>query len=240
MKKLFTILSLLFFASTLEAQECIPDNDLTEPGFYPDNLIPAVAGEAYEMVLQVRSISDTVVDFAGNQVRAMIDSIQLTGVLGLPAGFSYSCFTPNCTFLSTATRCAKLSGTPRTEDIGTYPLDFPIVIYARVGALRIPQPDTIRRFTLFVTDGTASIRERSNANQPEIYPNPAREEVYIQYQGLETSLNVFNAHGQVVFQNKINGDLRIDLSTWKPGIYFFEIPDAVNSTILRRKIIVTP
>lgn len=240
MKNLFAILSLLFFASGVWAQECVPDNTLTEPGFYPEDLMPAVAGEAYEMVLQVRSISDTVVQFAGNQVKALIDSIQLTGVLGLPAGFSYSCFTPNCTFLSSETRCAKLTGQPRTEDVGTYPLEFPIIIYARVGVLRIPQPDTIRTFTLYVTNGTASIRENSELPQTDIFPNPARNEVNVKFTGAEMPLKVYTLQGQKIYDRVLKGSARIDVSEWSSGVYLFELPDAASGTLIRKKVVIAP
>lgn len=180
MKQSVLFLLLLMFGLMGSAQICDPDTSLKTAGFYPPDLIPAEAGKPYEMVLQVRSITDTLVEFNGTRVRASIDSIQVVDVLGLPQGFTYSCYAPNCVFLGDETRCAVLTGNPETQDIGTYPLEFAIVIYARLGILRVPQPDTIRNFTLFITDSGMSTGSSLNLNSNiSIYPQPASSLLYV-------------------------------------------------------------
>ena len=73
------------------AQNCNPDVTITKPGVYPEQPDTAYINKTYDFVFQVLAIKDTTTMFNGQLVNADIDSVNIDNVLGLPAGFSYSC-----------------------------------------------------------------------------------------------------------------------------------------------------
>ena len=88
----------------------------------------------------------------------MIDSIVVNGIEGMPTGFYYSCSNKNCTFIPDSTGCATMEGTASKGDIGEYPLEIQIKIYAKIfGTVSTTQDDTIRQFTMFVEDLSSQV-----------------------------------------------------------------------------------
>lgn len=237
MKQYVATLFLLVALFSVQAQVCDPDTSLKEPGFYPQSLIPAEAGKPYEMVLQVRALSDTLVDFNGNTIRANIDSIQLTNVIGLPDGFSYSCLNPNCVFVSTETRCSVLKGNPNNDDVGVYPLEFAVVVYARLGILRVPQPDTIRNFTLYVTGGNMHVRP-TELSELKCFPNPAVKELMVDGNGREGVLFITDLSGRKMYEGEIaKSSLAVDVKNWSNGVYLLLFMGR-NGQMYREKVVI--
>lgn len=183
MKKIYLLAVIIFAALSVSAQ-CTPDNTITQPGYYPEDLDTAVVGQSYNMVLHFRIPNDTNINYNGFPVTATFDSIRLVSVLGLPSGFTYQCNVANCNFVPQQTFCAKVSGNPTAQQKGVYPVEMAVVAYAKIGFIPIQQPDTIRRFTLIVdtaggNGGTTGIIVPCNAYGVNVYPNPARSEVTV-------------------------------------------------------------
>jgi len=237
MKQYVATLFLFIGLCSVQAQVCEPDTSLKEPGFYPQSLIPAEAEKPYEMVLQVRALSDTLVDFNGTPIRATIDSIQLTNVIGLPEGFTYSCLSPNCVFVSTETRCSVLKGNPTNDDVGVYPLQFAVVVYARLGILRVPQPDTIRNFTLFVTGGNMSVQP-SESSGLKCYPKPAAKELIVDGNSQEGSLFITDLSGRKMYEGAMaKSSVAVDVKDWKSGVYLLLFMGR-NGQMYREKVVI--
>jgi hypothetical protein len=184
MKKIYT--AILFMIAALGANaQCTPDNSLTQPGYYPEELDTAQIGQNYGMVLQLRIPKDTNAVFGGQNIKADIDSIKLVNVVGLPSGFTYQCNVSSCTFTPSQTYCAIINGTPTQSQTGNYPLQLAVVAYAHGTFLGTPinfppQPDTIDRFTLVVgAGGPTKLIEITNAYAVKVYPNPASKEATI-------------------------------------------------------------
>jgi hypothetical protein len=241
MKKLFTTLSIILISFTTFSQVCTPDNSITQPGYYPQTLDPAPILKPYEEVIQIRVISDTTVDFNGNMVYAVIDSVKVIKVLGLPSSLTYSCYHPRCVFVSSETRCAKLFGTPQIGEEGTYPIDMVVTVYAKIpsfGNFIVTETDTISNFSLEVyDDGTSVLKYNKHiSSKVQVYPNPVKNELTINStETAFTEIKIRSFDGKVVFQSLFQE--KTDLSALPPGLYFIEL-SGMNGEIYNQKIMI--
>ena len=240
MKHLITILGFLLFITNLNAQNCTPDTAITIPGIYADDLDTAIVDQSYEATIHVLALSDTNVVFSGSEITAIIDSVRLDTVLGLPSGFTYACEPPSCTFTSDAVGCLKLSGNPSLEDRGAYPLNIQTTAFARWGALRLPVRDSIQDYSLVVADANGSVSvERVNTASYQLYPNPNSTGVFM----LNTPKNikrysVYASNGQLIIaDDQANSQqIKIDLSSCLSGVYtaVFEVENQVVTARLNK------
>ncbi len=103
---------------------CTPDPSLSDPGFYPENMPPAIAGESYEHVTQILFRQDTLAfDF---------DSFTIDNVSGLPANFTSQCDNPDCWYPGGGNGCIKFSGLPQQSQIGTYNVNLTVTGYYEI------------------------------------------------------------------------------------------------------------
>lgn len=99
----------------------------------------------------------------------------------------------------------------------------------------IPSDFGVRNATVLQNQGTANnnvlcMTSYGEAISPAtgmtIFPNPARERVYLSSQNIEpTEVKIFNSTGQVVFTfypDNVNGVSSVDVSDLSPGIYQVE------------------
>lgn len=88
--------------------QCVIDNSITTPGYYPDTLDECIVNTNYDQTVQIAVAKDTVV----SGITANITKATLTSIDGLPAGISYTCNPSSCDFPGNSTSCVLLSGTP--------------------------------------------------------------------------------------------------------------------------------
>ncbi len=169
-------LAAVFTVEPLWSQDCTPAV-LSEPGIMPESLPFAQKDQAYSETISVLLFADTMVEANGQTVKAVIDSMVLIDVIGLPTGVNYRCKDGNKRFLPLTPSCISVYGTPTVE--GTFPLDIPVMSYAKVfGFVPINQGDTIRNYVLNVSGEGASL-ERINLNSLNLFPNPAQNRLSV-------------------------------------------------------------
>ena len=169
---LLSIICLLIFGNA-NAQVCTPDTAIKQTGFYPAVLDTAEIDVAFQQILQIRVLKDTTIIIFGTQQKAYIDSIILTNIIGLPAGFTYQCYNATCRYVPDTTGCAVLNGKAKASDAGVYPLKLAVNIYGRLASgFKAVQPDTIRSLTLVVRGASATVID-FDATPFKIYPNPS-------------------------------------------------------------------
>lgn len=216
----------IFSAFAAQAQICTTDTTLKSPGYKPDSLPAAQVGVAYAQSITVRPIRDTTTVIAGNTYNVTIDSVRVKNVIGMPAGFTYQCLNPYCTFISNENSCVLLSGT--TNQAGVYPIKIAVVGYARIsGSIKVQQPDTITRFSIVVT-GTSGVAILDNPNILQIFPNPTTD--IIQVTGLRGEVPEFSdMKGQRITLYRVgdsgageNRLLSFDVSNLASGIYLLK------------------
>lgn len=234
MKKL--ILPLMFFAGiyTADAQtNCTPDNTITETGMYPRNLPDAKAGLAYSEVIQFKFPKDTLNPFTGERIN--IDSVHITKVEGMPAGFAYKCNKNNrCSYMGGENGCVVITGNPTASMIKHYTVKVSANAYVKFGATSVPVAfsDTVS-LNVIGASGFYSAK-KSAVNVFEVkqnQPNPFSRSTIIEYYSPNTqpaNFKVFDILGHVVYSKELNavaGENKItfDRNGLKNGIYFYSV-----------------
>ena len=149
---------------------CYPDNSLNTPGFYPPinsfeliTVAPADTftvfpyihqGEYYSETLNFLNWTDTIINYNGIQIPAIIDSLVIVSVSGIPSGLNFTCNPPSCSFTGASPGCINISGI--TNDIsGNYPILIDVEIYgtATVFGITVPSVEqaTIDYFALSIS-----------------------------------------------------------------------------------------
>jgi hypothetical protein len=231
---------LFFFGITInvKAQNCTPDETITTPGFYPrEELDVVIVNEDFKQIIQVLAIKDTSVAFGSQQVTAIIDSMVLLDVFGLPEGFTYSCNTPTCQFSHPNVGCVSLEGRATENQVGVYPLSFRIRTHGRVGLIQVPQVDTIEAYNLHVsTDGTISIVNISE-NPITVYPNPVvNGNLHIKTDEQILNISLMDATGRKIETPiDIDQNQKVYIGHLPAGLYWVEVQTA--SGFIRQKVI---
>jgi hypothetical protein len=185
MKKL--LLLCVFIGAIQFAQaQCTPNPALTQAGIYPDtitNLPLAAATSPYLAQIDAVIPNDTVIDYMGNMVSVSIDSIGVTGVDGLPAGFSYATNTASGFWQGGTSGCLIIQGNPTQAQVGIYKLDIFITSYGNISGFSIPgQKDTLSAYRIDIRDSSeVSIYsiEKENFSVSQNYPNPFSKQTEI-------------------------------------------------------------
>ena len=108
--------------------------------------------------------------------------------------------------------------------------------------------DTVTTFisvtdTLIINTNITGLNPPNNTNTIKVFPNPANDHITIHYGNFAImngyTLKITNSIGQIVYSTPINQQSSyVDLSTWTGnGIYFVQIIDAQNNSIVNRKIV---
>jgi len=94
-----------------------------------------------------------------------------------------------------------------------------------------------------VTIDLLTIRVEPEKEELYIYPNPAKDKLYINAAGIseagECRLRIINQTGVTVFETRVKeSQTEIDITDWKErGIYFIQVADSEGRVMAMRKII---
>lgn len=256
MKKILLSLSVIVFASlSLLAQNCTPDPQFTIPGVYPDsvtNLPTAYVGTPYNEVITAVTPADTCIVIVFPPCTTVpIDSVVVTSVTGLPAGFSIVSMNENALpfkFLGGTSSCMLITGNPVASDTGSYPIFVSGTSYATVFGLTQTQPFDVNYYVINIVDtsGTVGIQDFS-ANIFQInqnFPNPFNAKSTIEYY-LPTSapatISITNVLGEVISSETLGtvqgiNRYTLDASKLGNGVYFYQI-NYQNQKITKRFIV---
>ena len=72
-----------------------------------------------------------------------------------------------------------------------------------------------------------------------VFPNPASNNLTVDLEdlnGVNTTINLYDSSGKLVFEKKSNSKLIIDVSGFSKGIYSLEISN--NEHLIRRQVII--
>ena len=139
---------------TLQAQVCTPDPAFTAPGTYPATIPAACAGNPYQTVITVVVPVDTVLTNPF-PITVPIDSVVVSGIIGIPPGISFACGQPSCGFAGGTSGCVLVSGTPTTP--GSYDVDIVATYYVTFFGSPISFVDTaFDYYTLEVYPGVTA------------------------------------------------------------------------------------
>ncbi|NNC95324.1 MAG: T9SS type A sorting domain-containing protein [Chitinophagales bacterium] len=151
MRRLLTLLLIFTIVSTtVDAQVCTPDTNVTSAGITPDILPLAVEGIPYDVSATILVPADTMIP--GVPVPATINFFRLDAAIGLPSWLNIACVPANCQF-PPGYSCVRITGQPPLGKAGKYKLRFLITLNVTVpnfGTLEFP--DTIDGYFVNVVE----------------------------------------------------------------------------------------
>jgi hypothetical protein len=237
--KLIVFIGALFFSGSSFAQ-CVPDASITQSGVYPDSLPHAYVGVPYSTDIQFRVPVDTT--YMG--LPAIITSIDVTNVTGLPVGFTYSCTPSGCSFPGGSNGCMLLqSANPIAA--GTYPIIVEMTVYGTIFGSPQSIPATNDNYSI-VIDNSVGV----GSFAPVVFtvgqnlPNPSKGiteiPVTMPLSGA-VEVKITDLIGKVVFNSRVlvqKGSTTIPINTnsMRKGVYVYSVSNGVN-TISKRMII---
>ncbi len=249
MVKSLSLLSFLFFCvvSISFSQVCTPDPSATKNGTHPDtlvNFVPAYAGTPYSQTITIVVPMDTTVPILG---KIKWDSTALSGVTGLPPGFTYSCSNtsskPNlCSWPGGTKGCVIITGNPTTADIGTYPLKFQTNNY--LGGSTTANPYVANGYKIIVNAANSINEVLDIVFFKQNSPNPFDEKSEISFTSNDNGtvqFKIYDMIGSIVQDFDIEvkkGTNKIVLNgrDFEAGIYFYSLVNGKNS--FTRKMVV--
>ncbi|MBK7408151.1 MAG: T9SS type A sorting domain-containing protein [Saprospirales bacterium] len=218
MKKVLLTSLVIFTAlvsSFAQFGTCAPDQSYQDslPGVYPlpydeaTNPFGGITDSAclnknYQFIFTA-AVGDTL-NFGGTPY--LLDSIRITGVTGLPAGFDYNCSNSSCTFLQNQLGCAVVFGkATNPADIGQHELFISAIVYT--GGLPIPLtfPNPLiapGHFYLYVLE----------ENSPNCSVFSSLFEVASEFESIRNVPNPFTAITTIEVESRESGNYKFQVS----------------------------
>ncbi len=244
MKKIF-LLAVVCFTLEQGFAQCIPDVSIVDSGIYPDSatgLPHAYVGVAYSADIQVRVPVDTI--YFG--LPAIIDSINVINVTGMPAGFTYSCTPSRCSFPGGSNGCMLLqSSNPALNLVGVHPIVVEMTVYGRIFGTPQNIPSTNDNYAIVIENNVAVISPVVNTfSVGQNVPNPSKNLTEIPLTMVNSgyvNIKITDLIGKVVYTSKVflqkgNSNIPLNTSIFNKGLYIYTITNGIN-TASKRMII---
>lgn len=235
-------IALLTNVAEVQAQ-CVPDTDVQ--GLYSptsaEGLPDAYIGQQYEAVISLKVPSDT----AYLTYNFSVDSLVLTDVQGLPAGFTWECSPPSCGFPGGDYGCILLTGLSNDEAlIGDHDLVAQFNFHIRFGAITYALPYEINDYTLkLLPFGPAGVSDiTSDEAAFLIEPNPVTTNSRLRFSlpvdgtYTVTMFSLLGAEvGHVQGQGKRGASHSLPIADFikQPGVYFLSLNQGDYTRSLR-------
>jgi len=231
MKKI-SLLVAICLASLYSMAQCVPDPIYAGEsfGFWPtDGLAAGVTNVAYDEVIDIK-IPVNGGDIDPSYSAYDIDSIAISGIIGLPVGYDYSCHVPTCVIPGGDQGCVSITGI--TDSQGDYPLNISLVIYVNINGVVLALPYNDTSYTLEV-NMSIGIDELSKEyiNLGQNIPNPTSDITLIPYalkkDGM-VSFVIYNVVGESVFEDNFRANTgqsnyEFNANELSDGVYLYSI-----------------
>lgn len=238
-----TLAKITFFLFTTSASlqlsaQCTPDNNMPKGSIFPESIKIGYKDLAYSDVIYFRAPLDTTAMQNNIKINVRVDSMEITGVKGLPSEFTYTCFTSNCRFKGGESSCLTLTGSPTKTGV------YPLVVYVRTyptlkGFIDVPLPaqnDSNSRYTLYVY-GNVGYLENSLENSISVFPNPTNDLLNIATSSTQKiTAQLFDINGKLHIEQVFDANATMSLKALSKGIYILKLNN--NTQHFTRKIVV--
>ena len=257
MRKVLLLFLLVVTGGLIQAQSvCMPDfvyAILGITGIWPNPqqgpLPDGDINQPYSETITVVVGADTTIDLSQfglplGTVTVSINSLDISGVTGLPTGRAYASTNTGCSWGNSTNGCFKISGTP------TQGGQFAVAVMTSLN-INIPNfgpfstPALPATYDLFILDptGITDLRDLGYAIEAPA-PNPASGRTVLRYTSpiaTTVQLEVSDITGRLVHhttQRAISGENRLDLDAadWAPGLYLCSL--IIDGQRLSTKLVV--
>jgi hypothetical protein len=245
-KLLFLALSTVLLNSATWAQACTPGANFVDStyGVWPDttqNFPPALVNVAYstDLNFKVPATVTAELDATGQFVGSPIQGFTVTGVNGLPNGFTYACNISSCSYSGGANGCANISGTASTA--GTFPITIDVNATVLVTLFPGLPPTPVTQTVSFpgykIVVGSAGVIE-GIISPISVSPNPANASITVNgiTGGMKVSeIILTNVEGKTIEKRNIgtSTNLTFDTAGLNSGIYFVHVVHANGVEIVK-------
>lgn len=237
------IFTLLLPIYSLVHSQCVPDAQYSDStwGIWPDtaeNFISGNSGTYYEQIVNFKLPSD-----AGaldpNFINTPLSNVSLISVDGIPPGISFSCNTPDCSWLGGEQGCATISGIPTTN--GTYQIELKILGCVFGGLIC----DTAFFSNYEIQIGPVGIENLELTNNSmklkNAIPNPSNQSTNIQFTTLKSENILFgitNLLGELILNKNVSSkiglnSIQVNTSHLSNGIYLYSISNGETKSTKR-------
>lgn len=232
---LFAALALTGFAASAQ---CTPDPLYADSvfGVWPDTTENFVSGEVgvfYSDTLNL-IVPENAQDIDPGYPAVTIDSVQMTGVSGLPAGLAVYCNSQTggaCTYLPTVLGCGLIEGTPTTA--GTYPLTIDVTAWFTFFGTPQPFPTSFSGYEIVIVPSTVGIpaSERPALDGVRNVPNPFSGRTSIEFDLARAGMvrvSVFDLVGEELWKTTVSGTIGtnkvvFDGAALGEGVYLYKV-----------------
>ncbi|MES2691588.1 MAG: T9SS type A sorting domain-containing protein [Bacteroidota bacterium] len=225
--KTFTKIAFLLItalAANKAQAQCTPNTTMEKGTILPEAIKFGYINNAYSEVIYFRAPLDTTAKTPLGTFPAHIDSMEITGVKGLPAGFTYTCYNNKCRIKGGESSCITLSGTATVE--GVHPVTVYITTYATIkGFVDIPatQNDSNNKYTLYIYTNVG-VKNESLGQFVTLYPNPAKDALHISNSSAKNiQAKLMDLTGKLIAEKEITTSETFDLSGLSKGLYFVRL-----------------
>ena len=256
---LFLFLS-LFASAAVQAQVCMRDSSILmdtttnillprtySPTYMFYDLLDACIEQPYNQSITIK-VPEAFSGFPINSV-----SVATTGAISnLPAGLTYTCDPPNCTFLPNTLGCIVLHGTPTAANTpGIFDLGIMATVNTAIVNLPIEFPGQVAPGSHYylilrsIADCINSTNELGGkiANVRN-QPNPFSGQTTITIEALQNAdyqFEVFNTLGQRQHSQNISvfegpNQFEFNASKLSPGTYFYTIGNKEGKVIRKLQV----
>lgn len=245
-KTLLLLLCLLNGMLCVSAQVCMRDSSIyqTDTLLSPEtwtpenmayNLNVACIGQPYE-----QSVTFNVPSTYQNLPLSSVSIAQTGAISNLPAGITYSCDPPNCTFAANTLGCILLYGTPTAANPAPDTSDLGILVSVnfQFGSLPLEFPLGDQHYYLILQTAACPSSGTNDLNgqiaSVRNVPNPFTAMTQIEvgsYQAGDFSFDVYDLLGQRVYADQIRleaglNKFSFDAGYLANGSYFYTISNA--------------
>ncbi len=242
MKKLLLAFLLALIGAGANAQ-CTPNPMYQDSvfGVWPDTTINFVSGSVnMPYIQQLDLLIPNDAGLIDPQYQGVsLDSVQFTGVTGLPPGLSVNCnsqTSASCTYLPGQLGCGVIQGTP--TQAGVYELVLEVVAYSNFLGSPIPFPYQFSGYRITVTEGM-SILETQGPLIAGIrnVPNPFTSRTAFEFtlaRAADVQIKVFDLLGAELWTQKVHGragsnKIPFESGTFQEGVYLYKVQTGKES-----------
>lgn len=229
--KIAFLLITILAAGEANAQ-CTPNSTMDMGTILPEALKFGYINNAYSEVIYFRAPLDTTAKTPLGTFPARIDSMEITGVNGLPAGFTYTCYNNNCRVKGGESSCITLSGTTAVTSIN--PITVYIKTYATIkGFVDIPatQNDSNNKYTLYVYTNVG-LKDEHLKQFVNIYPNPAKDVLHISNSSVKNiQAQLMDITGKLIAEKEVLTNETFDLMGLSKGLYLVKLSSGNETTV---------
>jgi hypothetical protein len=131
------ICSILLVFPLLVRSQCVPDSSVN--ALYAPDLVQGLPDGAVTVPYEATITLNVPVDTTYLTLTAVIDSMVLTDVTGLPDGFTWDCSPSSCGFPGGERGCIRITGfTEDNAQAGTWDIDAEFLFYIKTPAVTLP------------------------------------------------------------------------------------------------------